>query len=385
MIIEFEGANKVREVINRTEYLESYIPENDKTPVWDGFIMVYNNSKIPHAKKDIKGRVSVQVKGHKVEDFPDGNFKFPIELSDLKAFLTEGGAIFFVVAITQDYKKKVFHKVLLPLDIERIIQKHSDQQTVSIQFDPFPTDNGTIISIFLNFLANRSKQTSTVDFKKLFLEDWTRDNHNQTRNYTIPMTVFNDPDKTFFELITSIPQYLYITHEEFQHIQVPVDRMDNISIGEDRKGSIKVDNNEHYTEYKIVWHKGNFSFHFGKGLSMNFKRVNGGDEKNGYEVNVSLNIKGTLKERIRDVEFFLSYIENEEVSINTVKFPLHINYEMDIDKINSFNEIYKSLIDIQIKLNELDVSEDLDIDMLVDEEAWKLDELVRIGDKKKGC
>ncbi len=40
MNIEAEAVSKVNEVLRRTGYLDPYITENDKTPVWDGFVLV---------------------------------------------------------------------------------------------------------------------------------------------------------------------------------------------------------------------------------------------------------------------------------------------------------------------------------------------------------
>jgi hypothetical protein len=223
MNVESEAVAKVKEIINRTNHLESFIPENDKTPVWDGFIMVYSKPQYPPKKKDIIGRVSVQVKGRKVDNIPTKHFTYPVEVSDLNAFLTEGGAIFFVVAITEDFKKETYYNMLLPFDIERILRKYSEQKTVNLKFETFPSNNETIVSLFYSFITNRKKQTSTVNPNKLFLEEWAKDRSDQMSTYTIPLSFVKGSQKSPFEVITSLPQYLYIGHDEFQDIQIPVD------------------------------------------------------------------------------------------------------------------------------------------------------------------
>jgi hypothetical protein len=49
---------------------------------------------------------------------------------------------------------------------------------------------------------------------------------------------------------------------------------------------------------------------------------------------------------------------------------------------HSLKTIYKYLVDIKIKLNELNILEDLNIDNLKKSEIWKLDVIKRIGEKK---
>ena len=87
MNIEAEAVSKVNEVLRRTGYLDPYITENDKTPVWDGFVLVYNDDKMPHRKDSLRGRFSVQVKGHKSNQLPATEVKYAVNVNDLKAFL----------------------------------------------------------------------------------------------------------------------------------------------------------------------------------------------------------------------------------------------------------------------------------------------------------
>lgn len=109
MNIESEGVSKLSEVLRRTDYLEPFIPENDKTPVWDGDVYVYNSNSFPHRKDSLQGRVSVQVKGHKVQQLPGEQVKYSVDIRDLKAFQKDGGAIFFNVYITPAYITKIYY------------------------------------------------------------------------------------------------------------------------------------------------------------------------------------------------------------------------------------------------------------------------------------
>ena len=71
-IIEKDGISILERVLHSTNSLVSNININDKTPVWDGEIFVYNYNKdrkrkLP--KSDLLGRISVQVKSHDVTKY----------------------------------------------------------------------------------------------------------------------------------------------------------------------------------------------------------------------------------------------------------------------------------------------------------------------------
>ena len=354
MNIEFEAVGAVREVLNRTNYLESFIDENDKTPVWDGSILVYGDSKIPHSKTSLRGRVPVQVKGRLIDTLPVKEIKFAVNLDDLRGFNSEGGAIFFVVYMTKDYTKKIYYSNLLTIDIERFLQRSSKQKQVSISFSPFPDDKGVIMSIFLSFLANRKRQMGTVDTKKLYMDQWDDlEGESMLGTLTIPIITYNDPDRLPFELATSIPQYVYTSPKDFEHILIPVERMESMAIGYIEIGTIKIDDIIYYQEYEIIWQEGEFSFHFGKGLSMSFERVKNRSESGSYKININLTSQGTLKERVKDVEFFIHYFDKKNVSIKSIDFPLKDLTVSSKDEIDSIRKLYKRLTDLQIKLNTL--------------------------------
>src|SRR5665647_321703 len=95
--IETLSISAVRDSIVMSDYLDQFIADNDKEPSWDGFVYIYNDKS---KKKDkLKGRLPVQVKGTKNDDFSKDEIGFPIHTTDLRNYLYDGGAIFFVVYI----------------------------------------------------------------------------------------------------------------------------------------------------------------------------------------------------------------------------------------------------------------------------------------------
>lgn len=70
--IEELAAIAVKGSILKTDTLSQFITENDKTPSWDGFILLYNDSN--KNKSSILGRVDVQVKGKLSSNFQKRKF-----------------------------------------------------------------------------------------------------------------------------------------------------------------------------------------------------------------------------------------------------------------------------------------------------------------------
>lgn len=92
---EGKGVTAVNEFIFDSTYLIPYIDFNDRTDSWDGFIFVYSDKS--NEKKDIDGRIPVQVKTHQVEAFNEDKRSNSFDVSDLINYKNDGGVILFTV------------------------------------------------------------------------------------------------------------------------------------------------------------------------------------------------------------------------------------------------------------------------------------------------
>ena len=60
--IETLAIHELNGALLKCPYLSSFIDSNDRTPAWDGCVMVYDRPN-EEKKKNMRGRVPVQVKG----------------------------------------------------------------------------------------------------------------------------------------------------------------------------------------------------------------------------------------------------------------------------------------------------------------------------------
>lgn len=112
--IEEKALNYLKTFIEDSERISQYLTDNDKGPCWDGHLYLYDVDG--KNKKNLLGRVPVQVKGTEVKRFETKKWKFKLEKSDLQAYLHEP-TFFIVCQIKKNSKeRKLFYRELLLLE-----------------------------------------------------------------------------------------------------------------------------------------------------------------------------------------------------------------------------------------------------------------------------
>ncbi|QPA60675.1 hypothetical protein [Lysinibacillus sphaericus] len=139
IIIEHLACLEINRIILQEPYkLVSEVQFNDKTPCFDGEIIVYNTNELK--KDNIEDSVKVQIKGttlfKKIKN--NGKITHPINKSDLEVYKKTGkGVLYLVVAINKMNKKvNSFYNSLTPLEIERLLGviEKKKQDSLSVDF-----------------------------------------------------------------------------------------------------------------------------------------------------------------------------------------------------------------------------------------------------------
>lgn len=145
--IETLSVNAVKDSIAMSDFLEPFIADNDKEPSWDGFVYIYENKS--HRKENIKGRLSVQVKGKECNDFSKEKISYPMTTVDLKNYLYDGGVILFVVYIGNGgLTRKIHYIELPPIKLRVVLTAAKNQKTKVLTLEEFPSDGNKKASIF---------------------------------------------------------------------------------------------------------------------------------------------------------------------------------------------------------------------------------------------
>ncbi len=120
--IEKRSISELKSWIAEHDLLDEYINDNDKEPSWDGYIMVYTDEDLK--AEHIKYKIPVQVKGKcKNELINRKMITYPVEYRHLQNYYFDGGVVYFVIAISEDAKRKtIFANALTPVKLKELLK-----------------------------------------------------------------------------------------------------------------------------------------------------------------------------------------------------------------------------------------------------------------------
>ncbi len=361
-------------IISKTGYLSPYIPTKDRGPSFDGCIVVYGHKGSTHEKNDMEGRVDVQVKGCTLAPPEICKTSFSIDVSDLKNFLSAGGAMLLVVAFdSEGENEQAYYSRLLPFELKRILKDCSEnQEKKSVPLTKLPDKKEEVSDLFLNFVRDYKLQRAYID--STFEIDGTivkkEDFKELSFGYTSVQSSMSLQYGLPFKYMFSHGTYLYagIGHD----VKMPVDYIEKVSvIFREQPGTVKSGNKLFYDMYKQVYFPDHEEIQIGKSHRFIFDT-----EKKTLEYKYHLN--GSLKERIKDETLFVSILENKSIEIIGHTIPLEFKDDEkkkmpDIDQIKKHIEWIEK---VDRTLGLVHAQEDLISDSLSDKEERNIHLLV---------
>lgn len=313
------------EIQKYPESLRAIISENDKTPMWDGQIMIYNNFK--KRNQDWEYKLDVQIKGRQVEKFSSGNIKYPIDIVNLKNYQKTGtGTLFFVVEIIDATNTKIYYKNLLPIDIKEILDSiKNKQKTVSVLFKPIvEKSSASIKNICINFAKNSKFQQGKI-IKNI-------EELNDIEKIKIPFFPFIKKNEKF---LPDKSQDIYTYAISENGIEYILPKLKDIYAFNQTKVEIKIDDQKYYDFVTSFENSEDGYILLGKSLKIFLKGK------------INYKLSGNLYERINDVCFFINLIEKEYFCINNNKI------DVKMDKNISSQDVLKKLRNDLKSLQEL--------------------------------
>jgi hypothetical protein len=344
--IDVRAISYLNLAITENKYLMPLIEFNDKTPVWDGFILLYRDEE--HTKKWIR-RIPVQVKGTTQQKYKisDEKLSFYIHKSDLENFSADRGVIFFVV-VMHDCEQKIYYKMLLPQDIRPILKNanFTQEEKTSVKFTTFPTEPEEMQKILNLFVKNRCddnmiRNFTDVDFASVAGFDVS----------TSEVVDFKD-SASIAKALNSDSTYMYVNPKNSMDVQIPLAKNDDISAF--------VGNNGKITENIWASHFTNGAntevIHIGSNPVFDERSIKMEFNKTTSQANFNIKFQGTLTQQILDIEWLLDS--------EPVKKVLHISDERK----EQYEEYKTALVRIKTSLTKCGINEDIDISKLTDKE-----------------
>lgn len=151
---------------SKSQTISPYISNNDKEPCWDGNLYIYSNPDKTNAS--LYGRIPVQIKG---KAFKSGLFKeeikYPVSTVNLKNYKRDGGILYFVVNIWDDYER-IYYAELTPLRLKQYIKQSNGEVSCSIKLSLL-NDYSKSVDLKIRDFYDVLLLAKIIDFKSLVL------------------------------------------------------------------------------------------------------------------------------------------------------------------------------------------------------------------------
>lgn len=305
--IEETATNIIRsQVLHNKSCMKAHIDENDRTPLWDGGIWIYDSEE----KKidNFENKIDIQIKGRNVKELKKNN-PYQIEIKYLKGYQKEiKGTLLFVVDFI-DLDHYIIHYCnLLPVDLYEILKNTDEnQKTVSLPLKVIDENSAlNFKNVCINFYKNSNKQAN----KRIIDE-----------------SEFSKIEELNFEIYTSKAEYeeyleaadvytyakLKDTHEEVVTVKGKWKSFSSI------KKDVTINKKKYYSEYKVV----------GKEYDELVVGPVTIDFSNGR---IHFKLEGTPKKRIKDLEFIIDILKQQYIMFDNIKLDLPFNNQELIEK-----------------------------------------------------
>ncbi|WP_152650176.1 hypothetical protein [Demequina aestuarii] len=157
MDVEALSVAEVERSVALCPLLKPFLDKNDKTPLTDGHIEVYDKAPLSNANR--AGRVPVQVKGRtgKRIDTPQKHWNVP--RVDLNGYLQESGVLYFFVRVNSGTGECVtYYANLAPFTITKLLASAPETSpTIPVPLTALPSNSHAIDSIVRLALRTRDQ------------------------------------------------------------------------------------------------------------------------------------------------------------------------------------------------------------------------------------
>lgn len=304
MDVETLAVNEISTLMAECPHLVPTITTNDKTPFTDGHVDMYDG--LSRAKSGWVGRIPVQVKGRRTNARGRFNTTFKISRADLAAFQQQGGVVFFLVYVDpKSGRRHPLFRVLSPFGIRDILDASPEGGAdIAVELSPLPRDSASIERILYIALKSQEQRLS-VGFDPSLINEGTSISIYvvDPPSFDAPLTLSSETGDSVLVLNTSNGMALPMPGELtfFPPSYLPRETKATVAAGD-------VTFNR-----PTVQQIGDRSFEvtLSRGLSV---VTTGSDGE--QSTTVTLSPVGNLVERVKDISFYLELTGGRSLSID---------------------------------------------------------------------
>lgn len=379
--MDFEqlGTTAVINAVSKTDRLKAFVNSGDKEPSFDGAIYIYDNKVY---KKERLKRVSIQVKGKGVKAKPKRSINYPISVIDLDNFMRNGGAIFFVVYIDRDDGsiKQIYYTSLLPIRIKEILKINEGNKTsINLKCKPLPKQNDEVVELFLNFHSQAQKQISFVNKDIPTIDDLKNKGVLESLSLSFINADGNNEISNVPKKLNGKDIYLYANVKDGV-LPIPVKcytDVAQIQLNCKNDVIVTVNGTKFYDSIVKTITEEKIYYKIGQSVAIVVPNVYNISAEDTFDVKLVIKLKGTLKQRIKDLEFLIAMFKEKVFELDGTEFPANFS-NAELKKLNadSYPELLKKYKQALSVLNKLNVKKDVNIDKFTDDDFTKLTSLI---------
>lgn len=384
MDLEKLATSAIEKEIAKTDLLSSFINSGDKEPCWDGHIYIHEDKK--KTKKNIK-KVAAQVKGKAVRTRDaKRTISYPISCDDLRAYMMNGGTVFFVVYLNKDTGDvlQIYYVSLLPVMVKKLLDEKKSRRTISVKFHKFPADNARKTELFLNFYEESKKQVSFAGKDLPNVDDLIK--KGLLENISFSYTGLGAcPDTRLLPKIIDGKSLTLYANIKGGTAPIPIEYFDeitNITTSKDTNIPISVKGHIYYDKVKTIATADTIEQQIGSSVKIIAPNVDKVDSS--IKIHLNINLTGTLTEQIEALEFIIALVDNEAFNFGDAEFPAKFP-QSELDRMEAYNfpEMLSNRKHIKEVLDSMNVKKDLKLSKCTSDDIDNLMRIVNsIGDHR---
>ena len=384
MDLEKLATSAIEKEIAKTDLLSSFINSGDREPCWDGHIYIHEDKK--KTKKNIK-KVAAQVKGKAVRTRDaKRTISYPISCDDLRAYMMNGGTVFFVVYLNKDTGDvlQIYYVSLLPVMVKKLLDEKKSRRTISVKFHKFPADNARKTELFLNFYEESKKQVSFAGKDLPNVDDLIK--KGLLENISFSYTGLGAcPDTRLLPKIIDGKSLTLYANIKGGTAPIPIEYFDeitNITTSKDTNIPISVKGHIYYDKVKTIATADTIEQQIGSSVKIIAPNVDKVDSS--IKIHLNINLTGTLTEQIEALEFIIALVDNEAFNFGDAEFPAKFpQSELDRMEACNFPEMLSNRKHIKEVLDSMNVKKDLELSKCTSDDIDNLMRIVNsIGDHR---
>ena len=384
MDLEKLATSAIEKEIAKTDLLSSFINSGDREPCWDGHIYIHEDKK--KTKKNIK-KVAAQVKGKAVRTRDaKRTISYPISCDDLRAYMMNGGTVFFVVYLNKDTGDvlQIYYVSLLPVMVKKLLDEKKSRRTISVKFHKFPADNARKTELFLNFYEESKKQVSFAGKDLPNVDDLIK--KGLLVNISFSYTGLGAcPDTRLLPKIIDGKSLTLYANIKGGTAPIPIEYFDeitNITTSKDTNIPISVKGHIYYDKVKTIATADTIEQQIGSSVKIIAPNVDKVDSS--IKIHLNINLTGTLTEQIEALEFIIALVDNEAFNFGDAEFPAKFP-QSELDRMEAYNfpEMLSNRKHIKEVLDSMNVKKDLELSKCTSDDIDNLMRIVNsIGDHR---